>query len=82
MKQRYNYTCPCCRSKISSNVVPRRSYHICKVCGWEDCPVQFDDPDYVGPANSISLNQAKKNFAEYGVGILSWRDNVEKPKEQ
>lgn len=82
MRKRYNYSCPCCHSKISSNRVPRRSYHICKVCGWEDCPVQFNDHNYEGPANGVSLNQAKMNFAEFGVGVLSWSNNIEKPKER
>jgi hypothetical protein len=81
-QKKYNYTCPCCGSKISSQYVPSRSWHICKTCYWEDCPVQFKDPDYVGPANSVSLNQARKNFAEFGVGVLSWSDEVKKPKEK
>jgi len=81
-KKKYNYSCPCCDSKISSQYVPPRSYHICQRCGWEDCPVQFKDHDYEGPANSVSLNQAKRNLVEFGVGVLSWRNNVEKPKKQ
>lgn len=81
-QKKYNYSCPCCGSKISSQYVPPRSYHICKRCKWEDCPVQVKDPGYIGPANDVSLNQARKNFAEFGVGVLSWRDDVKKPKEK
>ncbi len=81
-KKKHNYSSPCCGSKISSQNVPPRSYHICQHRGWEDCPVQFKDHNYEGPANSVSLNQAKKNLAKFGVGVLSWGNNVENPKEQ
>jgi hypothetical protein len=39
-------------------------FDICKVCGWQDDPIQNDDPDYDGGANYISLNEAKQAFAE------------------
>jgi hypothetical protein len=81
-EKKYHYSCPCCGSGISTRGVPARSWHICQRCGWEDCPAQFNDYDYVGPANGISLNQAKKNFAEFGVGVLSWRDDVKIQNEE
>ena len=34
-------------------------YYACQLCGWEDDPVQEDDPDYRGGANSMSLNEAR-----------------------
>lgn len=33
-------------------------YDICEVCGWEDDPIQGNDPDLKGGANSMSLNEA------------------------
>jgi hypothetical protein len=81
-QKKYNYSCPCCGYKISSQNVPPRSWHICNRCQWEDCPVQFKDPDYVGPANSISLNQGRNNFAEFGVGVLSWLEDVKSQEEK
>jgi hypothetical protein len=45
---------------------PPGTYEICSVCGWEDDPVQANEPDYKGGANSVSLNEARENFARYG----------------
>jgi hypothetical protein len=39
-------------------------FDTCDVCGWEDDPIQNDDPNYDGGANHISLNEAKQAFAE------------------
>ena len=36
----------------------------CHVCGWVNDGVQRADPDYRGGYNRISLNEAKKKFAE------------------
>ena len=38
------------------------SYEICPACGWEDDPVQRRDPDYIGGANEMSLNEARAAF--------------------
>nr|DAM53577.1 MAG TPA: cysteine-rich protein [Caudoviricetes sp.] len=35
-------------------------FDICPVCGWENDGLQYDDPDYDGGANEMSLNQAKE----------------------
>jgi anaerobic ribonucleoside-triphosphate reductase len=40
------------------------SYEICPVCNWEDDPVQEEDPSYGGGANVMSLNEARKAYAE------------------
>jgi hypothetical protein len=32
------------------------------MCGWEDDPVQFDDPDYRGGANADSLREHRMAF--------------------
>lgn len=37
-------------------------YEICDVCGWEDDPVQRDNPDYSGGANDLSLNQCREKY--------------------
>ena len=73
MKKYYG---PCCRHETLSNVPPR-SYAICPVCYWEDDPVQFRDPDYAGgAAKNVSLNQARKNFLEFGASAQEWRQRV------
>jgi hypothetical protein len=48
--------CPCCSSLTLSG---RGDYEICDVCGWEDDPVQSDDPEFAGGANRGSLNEAR-----------------------
>lgn len=39
-------------------------YDICNVCGWENEKYQITHPDKEGGANRMSLNQAKKAWAE------------------
>ena len=62
-KSTKQYSCPCCGS-LTLDEEPPGTYEICPVCGWEDDPVQFDDPDYAGGANTMSLNEAKKAYHE------------------
>lgn len=38
------------------------SFEICDICNWENDGVQYDDPDYEGGANKMSLNQAKESW--------------------
>ncbi len=78
MKAGKKYPCPCCGYKTLYKVPPR-CYAICPVCYWEDDPVQFNDPDYVGGANKVSLNQARKNFLEFGASELEWKKYVRAP---
>ena len=40
------------------------SFFICKVCGWEDDNIQYEDHDYTGGANKLSVNQYKKWWAQ------------------
>jgi hypothetical protein len=40
--------------------VQEGEWEICKVCNWEDDPVQRADPDFPGGANVMSLNEAKR----------------------
>ena len=39
-------------------------YDICENCGWESDQMQEENPNYEGGANKMSLNQAKKAYAE------------------
>ncbi|MFA6294932.1 MAG: CPCC family cysteine-rich protein [Candidatus Paceibacterota bacterium] len=52
--------CPCCRK---NTITEKGSYEICDMCRWEDDPIQSADPDYVGGANKLSLNQYRKIHA-------------------
>ena len=58
MKEKH--LCPVCGEYYFSE---KGSYEICPVCGWEDDPVQENDPDFAGGANKMSLNEA---IFEYG----------------
>ncbi len=53
------HKCPVCNKYDFSE---SGSYEICPVCGWEDDPVQEDDPAYSGGANLMSLNEAKTAY--------------------
>jgi hypothetical protein len=45
---------------------PPGSYDICKICFWEDDPIQLRFPKFAGGANKPSLMEAQRNFAEFG----------------
>jgi hypothetical protein len=49
------------------------------VCFWEDDPIQFDDHDYDGGANIVSLNEARKNFKEFGASEHQFVGKVRPP---
>ena len=51
--------CACCGSLT---LTAGGEYEICPVCGWEDDPVQNDDPTFEGGANDMSLEQAQKAY--------------------
>ena len=53
--------CACCDSLV---ILARGAYEICPVCGWEDDPVQADDPEFAGGANAMSLNDARAMWKE------------------
>jgi hypothetical protein len=58
---------------------PPGTYAICAVCFWEDDPVQFRDPTYLGGANNVNLHEARANFARFGVSELEFREYVRPP---
>ena len=64
------YKCPCCDFYTLNNKA-NNTFQICPICYWEDDGVQLHNPNYVGGANHISLNQAKKNFASFLTSSLN-----------
>lgn len=56
------YPCPCC-TELTFEKEPPGTYDICPSCNWEDDPLQFEDPNYAGGANLMSLNEAKAAYA-------------------
>lgn len=58
------YGCPCCNF-LTLDEKPPGSFVICPVCGWEDDIAQFYNPNLAGGANLVSLNEARRNFADF-----------------
>ncbi len=54
------YKCPCCGNYTLS--AESGSYEVCEICGWEDDPVQLENPDFRGGANTMSLKEAQKEY--------------------
>ena len=75
------YPCPCC-GYLTLPEPPPGTYEICEVCFWEDDAVQFDDPDYTGGANTVSLRQARDNYRALGVSEPRFKANVRAPRPE
>ena len=71
------FYCECCGYNTLYEK-PNGTYQICTTCYWEDDPIQSAEPDYKGGANKVSLNQAKRNFAEFGACERDMIKNVNK----
>ena len=56
----YPYVCLVCKSENEGEFPDS---NVCGACGWEQDPVQEDDPDYHGGANYESLNEARAAWA-------------------
>jgi hypothetical protein len=75
-----SYPCPCCGYKTLDE--PNGgTYVICPVCGWEDDNIQFDDPDYFGGANGISLRAAQREFVANGPPKRYFKKGID-PRER
>ena len=75
-----NFACPCCGYKTLSEKPPG-TYDICEICFWEDDGIQFNDPDYSGGANKVSLREAQLNFKKIGACEERCTQFVRKPNE-
>ncbi len=71
--------CPCCDCWTLPG---RASCQICPVGWWEDYDRRDGDPDEVKPAHalSLSLRQARRNYALYGACSERFRDQVRLPE--
>ena len=71
------YECPCCGYFTFENK-PDGNYDICPVCFWEDDPCAYEDFDEECCCNGVSLNQARRNFLEFGACCKEMVPNVKK----
>ena len=53
--------CPVCGQHIFKN---DHSHELCPICEWINDGIQNDDPDYSGGANTRTLNERRKEWAE------------------
>jgi rubredoxin len=74
------YPCPVC-GFLTFTEEPPGTYDICPVCFWEDDPVQAQDPDFEGGANSVSMNVAKRNFRSFGACEQRFTSQVRDPTQ-
>ena len=80
------YKCNCCgyytltEKPRDPNVYPG-THEICPVCFWEDDALQVLDPDMGGGANKVSLNEARKNYKEFGAAERAMIKYTRKPTE-
>jgi hypothetical protein len=81
MKIELDEYCPCCEYN-TFNKDERLHYSICPICFWEDDPIQFEEPEYEGGANRVSLNQARKNFIDFGSCERDMIKNCRKPNKK
>jgi len=55
-----NYVLPCPVCNSPNQFFDIGSHCFCRVCGWEDDAIQYDEPDFEFGANPISLSEARK----------------------
>src|SRR5262249_61190046 len=72
------HACACCGYRT---LPAKGDYELCPVCFWEDDGQSDDDADevYGGPNGSLSLTQARSNFAAFGACDREFIENVRPP---
>jgi hypothetical protein len=78
------FSCPCCGYHTLQEKPPG-TFDICPVCEWEDDLVQFNDPDFSGGANTVSLREAQRAWLSSPgfiqvEGAMFFRDPEWKPR--
>jgi|SRR5690606_3609804 len=72
------FACPCCRFLTLGE---RGGFQICPVCFWEDDGQGDHDAESVrgGPNGTLSLAEARRNFAAFGACEERFKDRVRDP---
>jgi len=64
MYSRTKFPCPCCGYLVFDH---QPGFHqVCPICGWEDDLAQLRFPRMPGSANSVSLEDAQRNYLTFG----------------
>jgi hypothetical protein len=64
MYQYQKYPCPCCGHLVHDH---QPGFHQrCPICGWEDDLSQLRFPLMPGSSNQVSLQDAQRNYRDYG----------------
>lgn len=71
------YKCPCCGYYTLDS---EGMYDICPVCFWEDNN-EVEDPNEYDDCNKMSLNEARKNYLEFGTCKKDMKKYCRKPRE-
>lgn len=65
-----HFSCPCCFYK-TFELEPKDTLMACSVCLWTDemplSDISEDSPEWMPALNEVSLEQAQRNFAQWGV---------------
>ena len=72
------YPCPCC-AHFTMPEAPPGTFDTCPVCGWEDDHIQFNLPTLADGANPMSLDDARRNYKEFGAASRSLVRQVRRP---
>ena len=81
MRESVRFPCPCC-GYLTLSEKPPGTYEVCPVCFWEDDSAQTEGSTLEGGANTVSLVQARKNFAAFGAAAWEHRTEVRKPQPE
>jgi hypothetical protein len=76
----HNLGFPCyCGGYLRRGEESSGTFDICPVCGWEDDIVQCNDEMFQGGASGISLQQARRNYKQFGAVSPSIATRVRPP---
>ncbi len=73
------WRCNCC-GYYTVDRYPARC-DICPVCYWQDDKAGEQYPNKVIGPNHVALNQARKNYLEFGASEKEWIPHVRKPNK-
>ena len=73
--------CPCCNYLTIDDYYEEVIIDICEVCFWQYDEFSNFNPDRVIGPNSVSLNEAKENFKNFGAIEKRFINYVRSPKE-